>query len=143
MPLNNSEFEDSYARLFGSGVGISEEGSEFFDSFYQKFLQNPNIADLFTGVDMAGQIQMLRRSLFQLVTFYVTGEPTAELERIAGVHSKLKIQPGMFDDWLQALVDTVIEIDTEANETTQLAWAWALSPGITYMRLAIDGRLKY
>ena len=92
---------------------------------------------MFENTDMARQVGMLKRSLFHLTTFYVTSVPSAELEKMAQVHRNLDVQPDMFDDWLSALVDTVMELDFAANESTKLAWCWALSPGITYMRLAL------
>ncbi len=137
MSLQNQPFEESYSRLFGADVGVSEEADPFFERFYEKFLADDEVAKLFANTDMVKQVQMLKRSLFQLVAFYVTGEPSAELDRIAKVHDVLNLDGTLYDKWLDALLDTVMELDDEADETTRLAWGWALSPGITYMRLAL------
>ena len=59
----------------------------------------------------------------------------AELERIAQVHNRLGIADAFYDLWLDALVSAVREYDEQADEATELAWRWALTPGITYMRL--------
>ena len=115
MSLPNPRFEDSYGRLFGSDVSVGGVGDEFFRAFYDRFL----------------------RSLFHLVTYYVTSEPSGELKRIAQIHAHLGVQGAMFDEWLKALLATVREFDLQADEATELAWAWALSPGITYMRLSL------
>ena len=137
MSLPNPRFEDSYGRLFGSDVSVGGVGDEFFRAFYDRFLQSPQIGSLFSQTDMDRQIQMLKRSLFHLVTYYVTSEPSGELKRIAQIHAHLGVQGAMFDEWLKALLATVREFDLQADEATELAWAWALSPGITYMRLSL------
>ena len=137
MALPNPHFEDSYGRLFGPDVATSESSQGFFELFYENFLQHESVKDLFQTTDMHAQVQMLKRSLFHLVTFYVTGRPGPELERIANFHADLNVQPDMFDLWLKALMTTVRQYDIHADERTQLAWCWALSPGITYMRIKL------
>jgi hemoglobin-like flavoprotein len=84
---------------------------------------------------MARQTSMLRRSFFQLAGFYVSCEPSAELERIAGIHHALGLNPGHYDVWLDALIKTVRDLDPQCDLATELAWRWALTPGITYMKL--------
>ena len=140
--LTNPRFEASYGRMFGPDIGASESSDLFFKTFYNKFLRHPEVAKLFSGTDMQRQIGMLKKSLFHLVAFYVTGEPSAELEKMAEIHCRVGVDQSMFDDWLEALLDTVQEFDIDADEATKLAWAWALSPGVTYMRLALPGQLS-
>ena len=88
------------------------------------------------------EVAMLRRSFFHLVAFYVSHEPSAELERIAAVHSKIGIKPEFYDVWLDALVATVRELDPACDLPTELSWRWAMTPGLTYMRLldALPGK---
>ena len=131
----NPLFDASYDRVFGAGVGLSESSTPFFESFYRHFLTDQLIADAFSQTDMTRQVGMLRKSFFHLVAFYVSHEPSAELERIAVIHNRLGIASNFYDLWLDALVTTVAEFDPEFDETTGLAWRWALTPGITYMRL--------
>ena len=76
-------FDDSYHRLFGEGVGIKSSADRFFETFYHHFLANPEVAELFSGTDMSRQAGMLRKSFYHLVAFYVSHEPSAELDRIA------------------------------------------------------------
>ena len=142
MALPNPKFEASYGRLFGTDVGLGGVGDQFFTAFYERFLASPDVADLFQGTDMSAQVQMLKRSLFHLATFYITGEPSSELKRLAELHGKLKLGGGLFDDWLRALMETVKEFDPQADEATELAWAWALTPGITYMRMALPAQFS-
>ena len=132
---DNPLFDASYNRVFGSGVGLSGSATPFFESFYRHFLEDQRIADAFSQTDMNRQVSMLRKSFFHLVAFYVSHEPSAELERIAVIHNRLGISSNFYDLWLDALVKSVAEFDPQFDQATELAWCWALSPGITYMRL--------
>jgi hemoglobin-like flavoprotein len=131
-----ARFEASYSRIFGDQVGISEAGDAFFVRFYELFLaSSPQVRELFAHTDMTRQVTMLRRSLFELVTFYVSGIVSEPLRAIAQVHQHLQLNPDMYDDWLDALVATAREFDRECDELTEYAWRLALMPGITYMKL--------
>ena len=133
--VENALFDLSYHRIFGEGVGISDEADPFFRTFYGHFLKDPEIAAAFSGTDMTRQVGMLRKSFFHLVAFYVSNEPSAELERIAVIHNRIGIEPQFYDNWLDALMMTVQEFDGDCDTTTEMAWRWAMTPGLTYMRL--------
>jgi len=133
--LNNPLFDGSYARLFGGDVAMSGRSDGFFEAFYRHFLEDPDIHELFRETDMKRQVVMLRRSFFQLAAFYVTSTPSAELERIGYLHQRLGVTNDHFDRWLDALVATVAEMDPESDPCTELAWRWAMTPGITYLKL--------
>jgi len=133
--LDNPLFDASYARLFGSDVSIDERSDSFFQTFYRHFLKAPDIHELFRETDMKRQVVMLRKSFFQLAAFYVTSRPSAELERIGFIHHRLGVTGDHFDRWLDALVATVAEEDPLCDQTTELAWRWAMTPGITYLKL--------
>ncbi len=131
-----SRFDDSFTRIFGDGVGITETGESFFVRFYEHFLDSsPAVRALFATTDMPRQVTMLRRSTYELVTFYVTGVLGEPLRRIAQVHQHLNLTPELYDVWLDALVATVHEFDDQCDELTEYAWRLAMSPGITYMKL--------
>ena len=117
---------------------MSGSADALFKRFYQHFLENPAVAEMFESTDMERQVQMLKRSLFHVVAFYVTGSPGPELKRVAEMHRHLALRPEMFDGWLKALIATVKELDVAADEKTLLAWCWALTPGLTYMRLSLE-----
>jgi hemoglobin-like flavoprotein len=133
--MKNPRFDASYRRLFGSGLAIDESADPFFATFYRRFLARPDVARLFRHTDMTRQAGMLRKSLFHLVGFYVSNAPSSELERIARIHADLGINAEHYDDWLDCLVATVAEHDPQCDETVELAWRWALAPGITFMKL--------
>ncbi len=131
----NPLFEASYNRLFGTGVGIDATADPFFESFYTAFLTDRDIAEEFRNTNMARQVSMLRRSFFNLAAFYASGRPSAELERIAHVHERLGIADEHYERWLDALIETVRAHDPDCDLPTELAWRWAMTPGLTYMRL--------
>ena len=131
----NTLFDQSYSRLFGDEVRLHEAADEFFQRFYHHFLQDPEVDELFRETDMTRQVSMLRKSFFQLAGFYVTNAPCAELERLALIHHRLGIAYAHYDRWLDALVETVKEQDGDCDLATELAWRWALAPGLTYMKL--------
>lgn len=137
MPLANPRFEQSYARIFGPGVTMNEGTDDFFQAFYARFLEHPEVAALFTNTDLQRQVGMLKKSLFQLISYYVVGGPTAELERLGQVHKQLGISSALLDLWMQALVDTARQFDPEFDEAAELGWCWALSPVIAYMQLVM------
>ena len=136
VALPNPHFEASYARIFGQDVGMDERADEFFTTFYHRFREEPGIAGMFASTDIARQVQMLKKSVFQLVSFYVIPSPSAEMERLAMLHHRLGLESDLFDAWMRALLDTAAQYDPEYNEVTELAWCWALAPGIAYMRIA-------
>lgn len=132
--MNNPLFDASYRRLFGSAVAAGQS-NQFFAAFYRRFLDDPEIAAMFRDTDMDRQVVMLRKSFFHLAGFYVTNAPTGELERVARIHARLGITHAHYDQWLDCLVATVAEFDADCDHATELAWRWALTPGVTFMKL--------
>jgi len=129
------QFDASFDRLFSAQP--DEGNPAFFRSFYTRFTQHEDIAKMFARTDVEQQVRMLKRSIFDLVGFYVTGCPSAELYRLAHLHKSLGIDAQLLDTWLAALLDTVSEFDAQADEAVRLAWMAALSPGLTYIRLEL------
>ena len=144
--LNNPKFEASYCRLFSTDVvGIIGEDpatDAFFVAFYRLFLSDKNVSKFFANSDMAHQVDMLKRSLFQLTSCWVLGRPSSELVRLAELHRKLNISPDLLDIWLEALLETIAAADPEYDEATRLAWCWALAPGIFYMKSFLQGNFS-
>jgi hypothetical protein len=134
-----SHFDESYSRIFGDQVAISASGDAFFDRFYQIFVaKSDDIRSLFAGTDMERQASMLRRSLYELVAFYVTGALTEQMRDVARIHQRLEFNPVLWDYWLDSLVETAAEYDASFDEITGYAWRLAMTPGITYLKLACE-----
>ena len=137
MSIPNRHFEESYDRLFGN-LGLGEcHSNRFFASFYHRFTQDPLVSTMFSSTDDQKQIHMLKRSVFDLAGFYVTGIPSAELNRLATLHKQLNVQAELLDLWLMALLDTVQQFDPLSNELVQAGWTCAMLPGITLIRLKL------
>ena len=121
----------------GSGVTISEKGSCFFNRFYEKFtVASPEVNEKFASTDFTRQVKMLRRSMFHMVGLYETRSENWYLLEIAESHSKrdYDIKPGLFDLWLEALIETVREMDPKFCDDVELAWRVAMTPGIILMK---------
>ncbi|XOV83350.1 MAG: globin [bacterium] len=134
MTLPNPHFENSYARVFGHGIGMNKNADAFFRRFYEHFLTSPEVSELFTETDLQQQQLMLKKSVLHLVTYYAAGTLTPDLQRLATRHQQLKVNPDLLDVWMQALLATLREFDDEADTVTELAWCWAMAPGLAYMR---------
>jgi hemoglobin-like flavoprotein len=141
--MNNLEevFENSYRRVVGGGVGIDEKGIIFFKKFYANFLSSSDlVTEMFVTTDMEQQVKMLQRSMFHMISFYVSKQEDNYLEGVAESHSTRQhnVSPELYDLWLESLVQTVIEVDEEYNDTVGLAWRLAMAPGIVYMKFHYD-----
>ena len=130
-------FDQSYERVKTIKLG----GKCFFDAFYDRFVvSSPLIAQAFAGTNMMRQREMLEKSFYGLFIFYATGNDNAYLEKVAHRHSKhdVNIDPTMYDQWLDCLMDTVKEFDPEFSREVDLSWRLVLSTGITYMKFHFD-----
>jgi len=130
-------FNDSYERTIKRGG----EAQAFFDSFYHHFLgRSPEIAEAFAKTDMERQREMLKNSFVYIFNFYISKQSSDYLDEIAVRHSKknLDIRPGLYEEWLNALMDTLKIHDPRFDEDTELAWRIIFAPGVEYMRFHYD-----
>jgi len=131
-----AKFESSLSRV--SSLELSQQ---FFSRFYERFIASDSrIAAMFAATDMAHQVEMLRESLAELKEFSTSLKSNnyiVTLARIHGIRGR-KISPESYDSWLNALVDTVNEVDPECDLQTQLAWRLVLAPGIAFMKFYYD-----
>ncbi len=130
-------FEDSYTRVIGKGIGLDTRGRQFFHRFYEIFFnRSEDIRQKFSGTDMEAQVGILEKSMFHMVSFYVTRTDTDFLHSIARTHNRngYDIKPEYYDIWLESLLDTVRELDPEFQSETELAWRLAMTPGIEFMK---------
>lgn len=125
-------FEASFARVSSTNLD-----QEFFATFYARFLlTDPKVAAMFSKTDMGHQFGMLRESLSELVEFSMTHIKTEYIVKLAQVHGARgrMVIPAFYDSWLDALVETVHEIDPEASPEVEMAWRVVLAPGIAFMK---------
>ncbi len=134
--VENTRFEASYRRVFGPGVHIGPDGDAFFARFYEHFVaRSPRISQLFRSTDMSRQVGMLRQSIYEVLTFYLTGQVNTRLRKIAQIHQRLAVTPELWEEWLDSLIETVREFDPACDELTEYAWRLALTPGLTYLKV--------
>lgn len=122
-------FNDSYNR------NVVERSDLFFCRFYEIFIDSSaEVREAFKNTDMARQQGMLKDSLHQIKNFALTRKSNNFLEMLAVVHRGTSIQDNMYDLWLQAIVQTLQEIDPNYKPEEGLAWKIFLSPGIEFMK---------
>ena len=130
-------FEDSYTRVVGQGIGLSDDGKLFFNAFYDAFFsKSDEICQKFANVDMVAQVGMLQKSMFHIISFYVAKTDSEYLQSIAMTHSRAQydIKPEYYDIWLESLIETVRKMDSEFEDDIELAWRLAMTPGIQFMK---------
>ena len=122
-------------------VESESQGEEFLEAFYETFMsKSDEIAAKFARTDMRRQKQMLYQSLRHMVDFSVERQASEELRRVAERHSmsRIDIHPGLYDVWLDSLIETAQLFDARFTEEIELAWRVVLSPGIAYMKFKYD-----
>ena len=111
--------------------------AEFSDIFYDNLaLQSAEISPMFAATDMTKQNQLLRAGIQSLIEF-ADGDSTAEAEirRLAVLHDRAHhaTRPDLYPLWINALVITVDETDSEATSALSEAWRRVVAPGIALM----------
>jgi hemoglobin-like flavoprotein len=112
----------------------------FFNHFYDNFLgKSDAIKAAFQNTNIEHQKLMLEDSLLYMKGFSIHRQSTSALEDLAAVHRRLNIDDSFFEIWLEALVETIEQIDPECTESDLLAWRIMLSPGIEFMKGFMPG----
>jgi hemoglobin-like flavoprotein len=131
-PTSRDVFLASFARCRAS--------AGFLDDFYSRFVgSSEEVRAKFAGTDMKRQVRMLDDSLL-VIAVAVQGEEGSlargDLPRIAGRHGRkdLDIRPGLYDLWLECLIDTVRVKDPQFSPAVEAAWREAMTFGIQEMR---------
>jgi hemoglobin-like flavoprotein len=111
--------------------------ADFIPAFYDRFLSvSDEIRHKFRHTDFEQQNQMLLRSL-SLAADATSGKPESlrELRERAETHDRhhLNIEPHLYSIWLDCVVETASEFDTEWNESTEEAWKAILGHVIKHM----------
>lgn len=112
----------------------------FFDAFYKRFTaKSPVIKQMFAKTDMALQKAALRSGIAFLLQ-YANGSGFAaeKVQQLGRSHARdrLNVAPSMYPMWLDALMETVAECDSQFTPQTRVAWLVALRQGIETMSKA-------
>lgn len=114
-----------------------QEAGDFFESFYTRFLQkSPELPGMFAKTDFTRQRRMLKQSLFEMMIYYRGIEDSAddEIDKLAVRHREMNVTQRHYNLWLESLIQTILEFDSQANEKVIAAWQAAMEPGLTAMR---------
>ena len=109
---------------------------DFFPSFYDTFLgSSPAVRAKFVNTNMAAQRQLLRAGILNLV-LYARGMPDTKLRALGQSHSRtgFDIRPELYDLWVQSLLSTIRQIDSEAGPEDIAAWDEVLNKGINAIK---------
>lgn len=110
---------------------------KFFDRFYDRFTaKSPVIRQMFAKTEMTKQKQLLRSGISFLLQFaqgsaYAAGK----VNELGASHSreKLNIKPSMYPLWLDALMETIEEFDSQFTPEARKEWLIALRRGVEKM----------
>lgn len=122
-------FNDSYERV------VSKNPQNFYTCFYDHFLAaSPSISQLFVNTDMDKQREMLMISMALLISFGNSQHSNDWLVELADKHKNLHISAEQFDYWMDAIILTLEQLDSDHNSDYETAWRVILSPGLTFMK---------
>ena len=112
----------------------------FLDAFYQRFVgSSEEVREKFKNTDMKRQVQVLEDTLY-VVANAVQGEEGSlargALPALAAKHGRngLDIRPGLYDLWIECLVETARTHDPQFDPAVERAWRDTLAFGADYLR---------
>jgi len=113
------------------------DGGDFFETFYEHFMgSSDEVRAKFVNTDFKRQKKTLEMSL-RMIMMSAQGNDAADvyLEYIAERHnhSHLNIEPALYGQWLESLIETVRASDPRFSPEVAAAWRAAMKPGIDYM----------
>jgi hemoglobin-like flavoprotein len=126
--------------VFRSSLKRCLARADFLLHFHHAFLaSSEEVREKFKDTDLERQSRVLADSLFMMAVVaqgQQKGPAWAEMGRLARVHSRsqLDIRPGLYDVWLQCLLQAAERHDPEFSPLVEEAWRSTLRPGIEYMR---------
>jgi hemoglobin-like flavoprotein len=117
---------------------------DFLMHFYQAFLaSSEEVRDKFKNTDFERQTRVLADSLHMMAVVAQgekQGPAWTEVGRLARLHSRsqLDIRPGLYDLWLQCLLEAVERHDPEFSPLVDEAWRSTFRAGIEHMRSSYE-----
>ena len=106
----------------------------FADPFYANFIAKPGVSDAFAAVQMDRQADVLEHALSTIFTSGLDSEGGREmLGRIARKHAHLDLSK-LYDVFVETIVDTVRQQDSECTPKVEQAWRQMLGGFIERLR---------
>jgi hemoglobin-like flavoprotein len=110
----------------------------FMKGFYGFFTASSDeVREKFLNTDFERQNRVLADSLYVMAAAAQSGEeslPWREMKHIALRHRELKIGPGLYDLWLDCLLQAARAHDPQFSSDLETAWRNTLAPGIAFFR---------
>ena len=113
---------------------------DFLLDFYGLFMaSSEEVREKFKNTDFTRQTRVLADSLWvmSVAAQGQSGSPAwGDLPRLARMHSRehLDIRPGLYDQWLECLLQAARKHDPEFSAEIETTWRETLSVGIEYLR---------
>lgn len=112
--------------------------ADFIPAFYETFFRNcPEAKSMFARTDFDRQTRLLRHAIGLLLVFPAhSEEEPSVLTRIAERHSRrdLNVDPSLYGPFVDSLIETIGEHDSQFSPDVEAAWRAAVAPGVAYMR---------
>lgn len=113
------------------------EAPDFFAAFYRNFFAAcPEAEPRFADTDWEWQYKLLKHALGLLLIFpNQPDDAPSILRRVAERHSRrdLDVYPSLYPMWVDSMVATVKEFDTDFTMETEYAWRATLAKGVKYI----------
>jgi hemoglobin-like flavoprotein len=126
--------------VFRASLKRCLERPDFLLDFYGTFMNSSEeIRAKFAQTDFKRQTQVLADSLWAMAVAAqgTAGSPAqGDLPRLAEKHNRhnLDIRPGLYDEWLDCLVDAARRHDSTFSPEIEDAWRTTLAVGIELLR---------
>ncbi len=112
----------------------ARQSGQLFDTFYDLFLRkSPEIPPMFARTEFPHQKLLLRESILEMLVFAQTGSSRDEIERLAERHRQMKVNPALYDLWLDALCEALASHDPKFDSSLESMWRAAMQKGIDLM----------
>lgn len=123
MADNYDDLQQSFGRCL--------RNKDFIARFYEIFLaSHPDIAPMFAKTDFAQQRLALRRGISVAISFAAGSNlVNRTVEQMAHIHSRkgrTPVPPPLYPYWIESLLQTVRENDSEASPALMLRWSQAM-----------------
>ncbi len=131
--------DPSLLRTFEASLLRCVACPDFLDRFYDRFLvSSPKIAIKFQNTDFDRQKMIVQESLFKILRAAEDGPedgPARHLDELAHRHSihDLDIGAELYDYWLDSLLETVADCDSDFGQAEEQAWEEIMAVGISYL----------
>lgn len=124
-------------KLFMESLDRCAASEDFIPAFYNRFLISSELVrSKFKDTNFPRQNKALLRSL-RLAAEATDGRPFAlkEIQERAVTHDRhhLDIEPGLYVNWLAAVIETAAEFDDQWSESIERAWREILGHVIHHM----------